>query len=115
MALATREIPPSEWKTYFDDFSRDLETTIASVEVTGPDTGDQIEAERLFLTGISYDDRDDIVIIGLDAQGGVVEEVEHLVYHPQKIYVASGEGTTTTLDIEDSEGHKTLVSLEPAG
>jgi hypothetical protein len=65
------------------------------------------------LTGITYDDGDDIVVIGLDAPGGTQEDLEHIVYHPQKIYIAE-EGDTVVFDIEDSEETKTLVRLEPA-
>jgi Family of unknown function (DUF5335) len=113
MALETRELARGEWKPYFDDFSRDLERLLATVEVAGRDVGAQIEADRLILTGISYDDRDDIVVIGLDAEGGLTGELEHMVSQPQKIYVADGEDGTMTIDIDDAEGHKTLVRLEP--
>src|SRR6267378_7810673 len=113
MATTTREIQRSEWRTYFDDFSRDLEDLVATVEVAGKDVGAQVEAERPLLTGITYDDGDDIVVIGLDAPGGLAEDLEHIVYHPQKIYVAE-EDDVTVFDIEDSEELKTLVRLEPA-
>jgi hypothetical protein len=115
MVPVTRELSREEWGTYFTDFSRDLDTLAATVEVAGRDVGAQTEADRLVLTGITYDRGDDIVVIGLDAEGGIVEEVEHIVYQPQKIYVASEEDGTTTFDIEDAEGHQTLVRLEPAG
>jgi uncharacterized protein DUF5335 len=112
MAITTREIPRAEWRGYFDDFSRDLPDLLATVEVAGKDIGAQVEAERPRLTGITYDDGDDIVVIGLDAPGGLPEDLEHIVYNPQKIYVAE-EDDTTVFDIEDSEEHQTLVRLEP--
>jgi hypothetical protein len=115
MALTTRELPRSDWQAYFDDFSRDLDRLSATVEVAGRDVGAQVEAERLILTGITYDHKDDIVVIGLDAEGGLTGELEHIVYQPQKIYVASGEDGMTAMDVEDAEGHQTLVRLEPAG
>jgi hypothetical protein len=113
MALETRELPRGEWRQYFDDFSRELVTTVASIEVTGAEIGAQVEAERGVLTGVTYDDRDDIVVIALDAEGDVTEELERTVYQPQKIYVGS-DAATTVLDIEDAEGQKTLVRMEPA-
>jgi hypothetical protein len=115
MAIETRELARDDWKTYFDDFSRDLDRLVATVEVAGDDVGAQIEAQRLVLTGITYDNKDDILVIGLDAEGGLKEEVEHIVSQPQKIYLASGEDGQSTIDVEDAEGHKTLVRLEPAG
>jgi Family of unknown function (DUF5335) len=113
MATTTREIPQSDWRGYFDDFSRDLQGLVATVEVAGRELGAQVEAERPLLTGITYDDGDDIVVIGLDAPGGIQEDLEHIVYHPQKIYVAE-EDSVTIFDIEDSEQTKTLIRLEPA-
>ncbi|MCW3029090.1 MAG: hypothetical protein JWN81_2301, partial [Solirubrobacterales bacterium] len=113
MATTTREIPQTEWRGYFDDFSRDLQDLVATVEVAGKDVGAQVEAERPLLTGITYDDGDDIVVIGLDAPGGIQEDLEHIVYHPQKIYVAEEDGVTI-FDIEDSEQVQTLVRLEAA-
>jgi Family of unknown function (DUF5335) len=113
MAPTTREIPREEWRQYFDDFSRRLATTVASIEVTGADIGAQVEAERGVLSGVTYDDRDDIVVIALDAEGDPSAELERTVYEPQKIFVED-DGATTVLAIEDSEGNKTLVRMEPA-
>jgi Family of unknown function (DUF5335) len=113
MAPTTREIPRGEWRQYFDDLSRRLETTVASIEVTGAELGAQVEAQRRLLSGITYDDRDDIVVIALDAEGDVTAELERTVYEPQKIYVEE-DNATTVIDIEDSEGNKTLVRMEPA-
>src|SRR4030088_3579725 len=113
MALTTREIPRGEWRTYFDDFSRNLADTVASVEVVGAEIGAQIEAERPRLTGITYDDRDDILVIGLDAPGGLPEDLEHIVYEPQKIMVAEGDGEKPFYDTGAAEQPKPLVRLEP--
>jgi hypothetical protein len=109
----TREIPREEWRQYFDDFSSRLATTVASIEVTGAEIGAQVEAERGLLRGVTYDDRDDIVVIALDSEGDAPEELERTVSEPQKIYVEE-ENASTVLDIEDSEGNKTLVRMEPA-
>jgi hypothetical protein len=113
MAASTRAIPQEEWSGYFDDFSRDLDDLLATVEVAGREIGAQVEAERPRLTSITYDHKDDIVVIGLDAPGGSHEDLEHIVYHPQKIYVAEDDGETI-FDIEDGEQVKTLVRLRPA-
>ena len=114
MALTTRELPRGEWTQFFNDFSRDLDSPLVTVEVAGREIGAQVEAERLRLTGITYDHKDDILVVGLDAKGGVTEELEHIVYQPQKIYLASDEAGPSAFDVEDAEGHQTLVRLEPA-
>jgi hypothetical protein len=114
MATNTQEIPREAWRPYFDELSKVSGTLEATVEVVGRDVGDQIEAQRLVLTGITYDDHDDVVVIGLDAPGGPREDLERVVDHPQRILVATG-GTPPeemTIDIEDAEGHQTIVHLE---
>jgi hypothetical protein len=114
MTVTTQEIPRPAWRPYFDDLSRTLGTVEATVEVVGLDIGDQIEARRLLLTGITYDDRDDVVVIGLDAPGGEREDLERMVDHPVRVLVAipTAAAEEMVLDIEDAEGHRTLVRLE---
>jgi hypothetical protein len=114
MTVVTQEIRREAWRGYFDELSKTLGTTEATIEVAGRDLGAQIAAERLVLTGMTYDDRDDVLVIGLDAPGGDPEEYEHLVERPQRILVAAGDEMETTFDIEDGEGNQHLVRLRPA-
>ena len=114
MAESTREIPREEWHAHFDDFSRDLPALLATVEVLGSEVGAQIEAAEPRLTGITYDQKDDILVIGLDAPGGSQEDLEHIVYQPQKILVATGDGEEIVYDVEDAERTQTILRLAPA-
>jgi hypothetical protein len=109
----TTELPRERWRTYFDDLSRGLTTTQASVEIDGPELGAQVQAADLVLVGITYDDRDDIVVIGL-SPGGASESLEHLVSKPQRIRVESTDSILpSAIEIEDAEGEQTLVRLQP--
>jgi hypothetical protein len=56
--MRTREIPQAEWRRFFDDFSPQHAGWIVILEVLGADLGDQEEATRLPLVGISADGRD---------------------------------------------------------
>ena len=114
MAVVTQEIPQDVWRRYFDEFSKTMGTLEATVEIAGQDLGAQIAAERLVLTGLTYDDRDDVLVIGLDAPGGLREEYEHLVDHPQRILVATGGGVETAIDIEDGESRQHIIRMEHA-
>jgi hypothetical protein len=110
----TNELPRDSWRTYFDDFSRGLATTQATVEIDGPDLGAQVQAEGMVLSGITYDDRDDVLVIGL-SPGGPTESLEHLVSNPQRIRIESSDGILpSTIEVEDAEGQQTLVRLQPA-
>jgi hypothetical protein len=95
----TQTLPRDTWTTYFDK-----------------DIGDQISADHLVLTGITYDHKDDIVVFGVDAPGGDPEEYEHVVAQPQTIMVATGDpdGPPLVIDVEDAEGHRHIARLELA-
>jgi hypothetical protein len=114
MTLATEQLPREAWTAYFDTLSKELGTTLATVEVTGRDVGAQVVAERLVLTGITFDHKDDLVVIGLDAPGGDPEELERMVERPRTIYVAAGaaDAPELVIDIEDAEQRRTLIRLE---
>jgi hypothetical protein len=108
------ELPRDRWRAYFDELSRGLATTRASVEIEGSDLGAQVQAEGLVLSGVSYDDRDDVLVVGL-SPGGPAESLEHLISSPQRIWVAPSAATVpSTIEIEDAEGESTLVRLLPA-
>jgi hypothetical protein len=111
----TYELARDGWRDYFDELSRTLATTRATVEIDAPDLGAQIQAEGLLLSGISYDDRDDILVVGL-SPGGPAESIEHFVSGPQRIAIEeSSDGILpSTIEVEDAEGQQTLVRLEPA-
>jgi hypothetical protein len=110
----TNELPRDRWRIYFDDLSRGLATTQATVEIDGPDLGAQLQAEGLVLLGITYDDRDDILVIGL-SPGGPTESLEHLVSGPQRILVESSDTILpSTIEVEDADGERTLVRLQAA-
>jgi hypothetical protein len=110
----TDELPRDGWRAYFDDLSRRLATTRASVEIDAPELGAQVQAEDLVLSGISYDDRDDVFVVDL-SPGGPAESLEHLVSSPQRIWVkSSADLLPSTIELEDADGQRTLVRLQPA-
>jgi Family of unknown function (DUF5335) len=112
MAQTTQELPRDRWTSYFDDFSRRIGTVEVTVEVEAPDLGTQIEADRVLLTGVTYDHGDDVLVIGLDAPGGEREDAERVISHPQRIFVEgefAEEGMA--IAVEDAEGQRTIVTL----
>ena len=114
MAVATQKISRETWRLYFEKLTDVLGTVEATVEVVGQDVGAQVADERQILTDITYDDRDDVIIVGVEARGSTVNRVEHLIERPQQVHVATGEPAPleVTLDIEDGERHQWLIRLE---
>ena len=114
MTTATQEIPRNAWREYFEELTDVLGTVEATVEITGRDLGDQIADERQILTDITYDERDDAIIVGLEAPHSTEERIEHMIEQPQHVLVATGEPPPLemTFDIEDGEQHQWLIHLE---
>jgi hypothetical protein len=114
MPTTTQEIARETWRQYFDELSKTLGTVAATVEIVGPDIGAQVAADRLVLTGMTYDDRDDVLVVGLDAPGGPPEDLERMIERPQKILVATGDPPPVemTIDVQDAEGHQTIIRIE---
>src|SRR6187200_2292870 len=109
MSTTTQEIPREAWQQHFDTLAKVLPTVQATVEVVGRDLGDQFVAEKALLAGISYDHKDDVLVIGLDTPGGLPEDVEHFVHQPQRVMVTGLEDGSTVIDVDDSDGHQTIV------
>lgn len=110
------EIPRDDWQAYFEDFSRNQPDYIAQMEVLGDEIGAETEAAGTHLAAITYDRKDDIVVIGLDgAADGVAEEVEHVIDKPLKITVDETAGGEIAFEIEDAEGTRTVLRLDRAG
>ncbi len=115
MAHEDTELPREDWNEYFNSFSRGLGAVQATVEVDGEDLGAQIVADRLVLTGISYDYKDHILVIGLVApEHEPGEDIEHIVDAPRRIVLDTTAIVPDTIDVEDAEGHRTLIELSPA-
>jgi len=115
MAHQDIELPRDNWFEYFNGFSKDLAAIDATVEVDGQDLGAQIVAERLVLTGITYDYKDDILVVGLvapDREPG--EDIQHIVNSPKRIVLDTTAIVPDTIDVEDAEGHRTLIELSGA-
>jgi len=115
-ACMAREIPRDDWQQYFEDFSRNQPDYIAKVEILSGELGAETEAEGTHLAAITYDRKDDIVVIGLDgAADGIAEEVQHVIERPLKIAVDDESGGEIAFEIEDAEGTQTVLRLDRAG
>jgi len=112
MAETTREIPQADWAPYFDALGKIEPAPTVSVEVDGAEIGAQVETGEVALVAISYDHRDDVLVIGLSQSGH--EQLEHLVYNPRQIYVLEDEDSVSTIDVQDADGSKTLILFGPS-
>jgi len=105
--MATRELPKSEWQSYFDNVSKQLKAAKAELEVASMNLGDQIETEWIPFFGITYDPKDDLVEF-------VLEGLDHLIRSPKQIFVDEGADGLTSVEIVDSDDVKHIAVLKQA-
>jgi hypothetical protein len=110
MASTSQELTRDSWRGYFDEFSRTAGAAEVTIEIAGRDIGDQIAADSLVLTGITYDDKDDIVVVAV----GSPDEYEHIISDPQQIQVSTEDDGETTFDITDGEDTQHLIHVRAA-
>ena len=63
-----------------------------------------ITRRKLSLNGLSYDRRDNVVVID-------TEVIEHLVVAPRQIYVSGDEDAFDSLEITVAEGGKHIINF----
>lgn len=114
--MATQIIEKEHLKDYLDHFSSVVPTELAEIEVASLDLGDQIAAEWTLLSGLSYDPKDDVIIVDLDNGN-----LRHTIQSPQEFVVQEGEDGISSFQIKCVKGHLHIVNfrqpraLPPAG
>lgn len=98
------QISKSEWAELCDCISKRLHGERAEIEVQSLDLGHQIEAEFLPILGITYDRKDDVVVIAL-------EGLAHLIPHPVDIQIKGEGDNIESVFIVDKEGVRHLASF----
>ena len=110
--FSTREIPRTEWPTFFNEFSRKYEGQGVTLEVFGPEIGDQVEEKGFFLSGIAAEvenGRDKIeIMIG----GSPKRHLTHVIAKPMKVgFEKETPGTKGALQIKSADGTTALLHL----
>ena len=101
----------TEWTKLTDRLTAEYQGYDVTIEVLDPEAGANPMVERLPFHNITYDHKDDVVVV---AVGGNSQRypvaLRHLIYHPQEFVVDMiPEGVA--LKITDSTGTTTLVSV----
>src|SRR5262245_12787324 len=98
-------VPPSEWRSFFDQLSKGLLGKWVEIEVASLELGDQVTAEWIPIFGITYDSRDDLLDVALD-------RIDHLIWHPKEIVVEEGPTGVTSVAVVDKEGVRQVVRMK---
>jgi len=109
--MQTQKIPQSEWRTFFDTFSRQHEGWLATLEILGLDVGAQEEAHELPLAGVSLSSGgDETEAISIDLGTMPDEHVSHSISEPTAVWLEQTEqGANAALEIEVADGTKTIL------
>ncbi|WP_433518594.1 DUF5335 family protein [Nonomuraea sp. CA-143628] len=116
------ELPREEWRRFFDNLSRQYEGSDVTVEVLSRTFGDLMQAEKLPLAYLEYDDKDDIFTVAIGGRDGRYPVVlAHLIQRPQTIFAdivfadTGAPDMPRAFDIVDAEGTQTIIMLhDPA-
>ena len=103
-----------DWQPCFEALNRQIEDGAeieATVEVV-TELVDETEAERLPLDGITHEDGDDQIAVGLGGRGSRYPAVLwHFVDRPRRVSVVEDDGRPRAFVIESEDEALTLVRL----
>ena len=111
METETRRIPPWEWRTFFEGFTRRHAGWLSTVRVLTSGFGAQTQVRELRLEGIEADP--DAIFIHLGERPE--RHIAHRVEEPVGAWVEVEEdGTELALEIESATGAKTILEFRSA-
>lgn len=113
-AMRTQQIPRAQWSKFFREFSNRHEDWLVTVRIVSPILGSQVEVKDLPLEGIvaSPTGTGPISIhLGSDPE----RHLEHEIAAPIQVWVEfTEEGAEESLDIESTDGTKTILQFRSA-
>ena len=105
--MSTRQIEKENLKAYLDHFSMIMPAELVEIEVASLNIGDQIEAEWVPMSGISYDPKDDVVVVELD-NGNVM----HNIRQPVEFWLDEDDSGVRSFEVKCAEGHLHIIRLK---
>jgi hypothetical protein len=106
--MAARKLEHSQWKDYFDTFSKKHKSAIVNLEISGAEIGDQTEIRWQPLKGMSHDPKKDLLTI-------YTEDIDHTITKAKDIFIEERAGFPETIEIIDGDNNKQILKLKEAG
>ena len=100
----SRKLARTDWQVYFDRLSRVMDGKQAELEAASLGLGDQVAVEWVALGGITYDPKDDLIEM-------IFEDLDHMIRHPQEIWVDEEGLALASLEVVDGEGVRHILRL----
>ncbi len=103
--MALEKLDAAQWKEFFDRVSKGVGAKQVEIEVAGLDLGNEVEAEWIPFTGISYDPKDDVLSVFSD-------RIEHMIHKPKEVWVDFGVDGLHSMEVVDADDHKQIIVLK---
>lgn len=111
--MKTREIPRDEWTRFFDNLSRRREGWEVTLEVFGPEIGDQVEERHMRLAGVTAELADKGDKIEIMMGGKPSHHVTHVITAPTRVDLQQTDlGIDAALLIKSADGTTALLHLD---
>jgi hypothetical protein len=114
--MKTKQIPRAEWTSFFDGFSRRQEGWQVTLEIMGPEIGDQVEQREMFLSGLTAevsaggateDDKIEIMV-----GGNRRSHVTHVIKAPTEVDLQQTDlGVDRAVQIRSADGTTAILHL----
>ena len=101
--MNTKEIPKTEWPKFFDNFSRQHEGWLVTLEILGAELGAQVQGRELAFEGI-VDEWDEI-------QGN---QIVIMVGEKPEAHITHSITRTTQVNVEENEGVRVVLAIKSA-
>ncbi|MFG3479508.1 DUF5335 family protein [Streptomyces sp. NPDC047980] len=112
----TSTLERSQWQAALDGVTADHDGKLVSVELLDVSVGHQYEAERMPFANLSYDPKDDVVIVAVGGKSPRYPVVlRHMVAHPKEIDIATEDIPETAVRVVAPDDTATLITFFPAG
>jgi hypothetical protein len=101
----------SEWQAYLDRLTAEGAGSEVTIEILDSELGDQPEAERLPLAYLSYDPKDDTVIVAVNGEDPHEPVLRHMIPHPKVLLAdALPPYVPWAIDVIEADGTQTIVT-----
>jgi hypothetical protein len=109
--MKTKEIPKNEWPKFFDNFSRQHEGWLLTLEIFGTEFGAQVQESELTFEGI-VDELDEIhgnqIVIMVGEKPD--DHITHSIARPTQVSLEqTDEGASAVLAIKSADGVMALM------
>ena len=107
------DLERAQVKRFLDRVASSLVGAQTEVEITGLDVGDQVQQRWTVLTGVSFDETNDVIVINTPSHS-------HNIRRPIDVHTTWRAGCVEQLIFSDPDGHRYFVKFRqplvlPAG